>query len=80
MIAHMACLADREFSCHAYRQHISYLQTYQGTLHGYGLKTVLSKSCLHHIAAIIKNMKEAAEPASEESGNADDFNMLAVQK
>ena len=35
---------------------------------------------MHHAAAIIKNMKETAESASEESGNASDFNMLVVQK
>ena len=80
MIAYMACLADREFRCRSCHQHVSYLQTHQGTLHRYGLKTVFSKSCLHHIAAIIKNMKEAAESASKESGNVDDFDMLAVQK
>ena len=79
MIAYMACLADRKFRCRSCHQHVSYLQTPHGTLHKYGLKTVLSKSCLI-IATIIKNMKEATRPASEESGNADDFNMLAVQK
>ncbi len=53
MISYMACLADREFRCHSYRQHVSYLQTHQGTLHMYGLKTVPSKSCLHHAATIM---------------------------
>ena len=53
MIAYMVCLADREFRCHSYRQHVSYLQTCPGSLHMYGLKTVPSKSCLHHAAAIM---------------------------
>ena len=53
MIPYMVCLADREFRCHSYRQHVSYLQTHQGTLHMYGLKTVPSKSCLHNIATTI---------------------------
>ena len=43
MISYMVCLADREFRCHSYRQHVSYPQTYQGTLHMYGLKTIPSK-------------------------------------
>ena len=53
MIPYMVCLADREFRCHSYRQHVSYLQTHQGTLHMYGLKTIPSKSCLHHAATIM---------------------------
>ena len=53
MIPYMACLADREFRCHSYRQHVSYLQTHQGILHMYGLKTVPSKSCMHHAAIIM---------------------------
>ena len=53
MITYMVCLADREFRCHSYRQHVSYLQTHQGTLRMYGLKTVPSKSCLHYAATII---------------------------
>ena len=53
MIPYMVCLADREFRCHSYRQHVSYLQTHQGTLHMYGLKTVPSKSCLQHVATTI---------------------------
>ncbi len=53
MIPYMVCLADREFRCHSYRQHVSYLQTHQGTLHMYGLKTVPSKSCLHNAATTI---------------------------
>ena len=53
MIPYMVCLADREFRCHSYRQHVSYLQTHQGTIRMYGLKTVPSKSCLHHAATII---------------------------
>ena len=53
MIPYMVCLADREFRCHSYRQHVSYLQTHQGTLRMYGLKTVPSKSCLHYAATII---------------------------
>ena len=53
MIPYMVCLADREFRCHSYRQHVSYLQTHQGTLRMYGLKTVPSKFCLHHIATVI---------------------------
>ena len=47
MIPYMVCFADREFRCHSYRQHVSYLQTHQGLLRMYGLKTVPSKSCLH---------------------------------
>ena len=53
MIPYMVCLADREFRCHSYRQHVSYLQTHQGILHMYGLKTIPSKSCLHHAATIM---------------------------
>ena len=53
MIPYAVCLADREFRCHSYRQHVSYLQTHQGTLRMYGLKTVPSKSCLHNIATTI---------------------------
>ena len=40
MIPYMVCLADREFHYHSYRQHVSYLQAHQGTLHMYGLKTI----------------------------------------
>ena len=32
MIPYMVCLADKEFRCHSYRRHVSYLQTHQGTL------------------------------------------------
>ena len=53
MIPYRVCLADREFRCHSYRQHVSYLQTRQETLHMYGLKPVPSKSCLHHAATVI---------------------------
>ena len=53
MIPYMVCLAGREFRCHSYRQHVSYLQTHQGTLRMYGLKTVPSKSCLHNAATTI---------------------------
>ena len=38
MIAYMVCLADREFRCHSYRQHVSYLQTCPGSLHMYTVK------------------------------------------
>ena len=53
MIPYVVCLADREFRCHSYRQHVSYLQTHPGTLHMYGLKIVPSKYCLHHAATVI---------------------------
>ena len=53
MISYMTCLADREFRCHSYRQHVSYLQTHQGTLRMYGLKTIPSKSCLYHAVIIM---------------------------
>ena len=53
MIPYMACLAEREFRCHSYRQHVSCPQTHQGTLPMYGLKTVPSKSCLYHAIAIM---------------------------
>ena len=78
MITYMACLADLKFRCRS-STNMSHTCRHTREHHRYGLKTVLSKSCLI-IATIIKNMKEAAKPASEESGNADDFNMLAVQK
>ena len=51
-LPHMACLADKVLYCHSYRRHVSYLQTHQGTLRLYGLKTVPSKSCLHHAAIL----------------------------
>ena len=38
MISYMVCLADREFRCHSYRRHVSYLQTRQGLLRMYRLK------------------------------------------
>ncbi len=69
MIPYMVCLADREFRCHSYRQHVSYLQTHQGTLHMYGLKTVPSKSCLHHVSAIIADYDWLHETIERQAGS-----------
>ena len=69
MIPCVACLADREFRCHSYRQHVSYLQTHQGTLRMYGLKTVPSKSCLHHIATVIADYGWLHEVMERQAGS-----------
>ena len=69
MISYMACLADREFRCHSYRQHVSYLQAHQGTLHMYGLKTIPSKSCLHHTATIIADYEWLHEIIERQTGS-----------
>ena len=72
MIAYMACLADREFRCHSYRQHVSCLQTHHGTPHMYGLKTIPPKSCLHHAATIIaeyKGLQKVIEKQVEQDTN-----------
>ncbi len=72
MIPYMVCLADREFRCHSYRQHVSCLQTHQGTPHMYGLKTIPPKSCLHHAATIIaeyKGLQKVIEKQVEQDTN-----------
>ncbi len=69
MIPYMVCLADREFRCHSYRRHVSYLQTHQGTLRMYGLKTVPSKSCLHHAATIISGYDGLHEIIERQAGS-----------
>ena len=69
MIPYMVCLADREFRCHSYRQHVSYLQTHQGTLHMYGLKTVPSKSCLHQVATVIADYEWLHEVMEWQAGS-----------
>ena len=69
MIPYMVCLADREFRCHSYRQHVSYLQTHQGTLHMYGLKTIPSKSCLHHAATIMADYEWLHEIIERQAGS-----------
>ena len=69
MIPYMTCLADREFRCHSYRQHVSYLQTHQGTLHMYGLKTIPSKSCLHHAATIMADYEWLHEIIERQAGS-----------
>ena len=69
MISYMVCLADREFRCHSYRQHVSYLQTHQGTLHMYGLKTIPSKSCLHHAATIMADYEWLHEIIERQAGS-----------
>ena len=68
MIPYMVCLADREFCCHSYRQHVSYPQTHQGALRMYGLKTVPSKSCLHHAATIIADYGWLHEIMEQQAG------------
>ena len=69
MIPYMVCLADREFRCHSYRQHVSYLQTHQGTLHMYGLKTVPSKSCLQNVATTIADYEWLHEIIEGQAGS-----------
>ena len=61
MIRYMVCLADKEFRGHSYRRHVSYLQTHLGTLCMYGLKTVPSKSCLHHASTVIEDSERLHE-------------------
>ena len=69
MIPYMVCLADREFRCHSYRQHVSYLQTHQGTLHMYGLKTIPSKSCLHRAATMMADYEWLHETIERQAGS-----------
>ena len=68
MIPYMVCLADKEFRCHSYRRHVSYLETHQGTLSMYGLKTVPSKSCLHHAATLIAEYDGLHEIIERQAG------------
>ena len=49
-ISYTVCLIDKEFRGNSYREHTSYLEANQGSLHICGLKEVPSKSCLHAAA------------------------------